>query len=333
LTARGRRPKRGGKAVRSGSTILALLATPVTGGILRQLSEGPLRLAEMSQRSAAPPQTTLRSHLKGLEGMDLIVKRGRERSPGMAEHALTEEGEDLLLVIASLEAWLALMPEGPLRFDELAGQAAIKSLLGSWSSMVLNGVAAGPISLSGLADGLKTVNYPSVERRLAAMRTAGQVETQPAETQGIPYVVTEWMRRSVAPLAAAIRWEQLHLPSAARSMSRIEIETAFLLAMPLVRVRARLAGSCQMDVEMDRPGSKAAGARAVVVKGEVVSSGVARLDPSDARVTGSQPAWAETMTSSSARLLEFGGRQPLAKALVGNLRLVLFGSELRASGR
>lgn len=308
----------------SGGATLALLAIPVNSAILRQLSTGALRLAEMSRASAAPPETTLRTRLKGLEGDGLVVKRGRDGDPGVAEHALTASGEDLLIVIASLEKWLGQMPEGPLLFDGAAGKAAIKSLSGAWSSMVLQGVAAGPISLSGLANLLRDVTYPSVERRLSAMRKAGQIVAQPNGGSGTPYVVTEWMQRSVAPLAAAIRWEQTHLPGAAPSMSRGEVDTAFLLALPLLQVEVDMDGSCRMDVKMDDGEKRPAGATAVVVKGSVISCALEGKHPSDAWATGSQPAWATTLISTSTRKLRFGGDQPLARALFGDLRLLLF---------
>lgn len=285
----------------------------------------------MSRASAAPPETTLRTRLKGLEGDGLVVKRGREGSPGVAEHALTESGEALLIVIASLEKWLGQMPDGALAFDGGPGKAAIKSLSESWSSTVLQGVAPGPISLSGLANELREVTYPSVERRLTAMRRAGQIEAAPDGTNATPYVVTEWMQRSVAPLAAAVRWEQAHLAGAAQSMSRGEVDTAFLLALPLLQVDSGMAGSCRMDVRMDDGEKGPAGASAVVVKGRVTSCTAVREDSNGSWATGSQPEWAGALTSRSTRRLRFGGDQPLAKALLGDLRLLLFAPPPRSS--
>ena len=278
----------------------------------------------MAEASTALPKTTLRTRLSRLEGDNLIEKRGREGAPGIAEHALTESGRDVLVVIASLDAWLARMPDGPLLFDDVAGGAAVKSLSDSWSSMVLHGVAAGPISLSGLANQLRAVPYPSVERRLAAMRRTGQIEAKPDGTNAIPYVLTEWMRRGVAPLAASVHWEQLHLAGAAQSMSRVDVDAAFLLALPLLEVESTMAGSCRMDVKMDDDQKGPAGATVVVAKGKVVSCAVEPQDFDDSWATGTQPAWASTMTSSSTRRLRLGGDQPLAKALLADLRLVLF---------
>jgi DNA-binding HxlR family transcriptional regulator len=259
-----------------------------------------------------------------MEGDGLLIKRGRVDSPGVVEHALTDAGEDLLLVIVALEAWLNGRPKGALSFDGGAGQAAIKSLSESWSSTVLQTMAAGPISLTGLANEIRTVSYPAVERRLSSMRITGQVAPSPNQEKAIPYALTEWMQRGVVPLAAAVRWEQTHLLDAPQDMNRSEIDASFLLALPLLQIEAGMAGSCRMDVRMDDGEKSPAGASAVVVKGRIVSCATAREDTDDAWAIGSQPDWAATLTSNSKRQLRFGGDQALAKALLGDLRLLLF---------
>lgn len=327
----------------AGGTALAFLAIPRNGAILRRLSSGPRSLAEMRHEGELAPPTTVRKYLKVLEGEGLLAKRGREDFPGIVEYALTDAGADLLIVIVALEGWLNGRPKGALSFDGDAGQSAIKSLSESWSSTVLQTMAPGPISLTGLANEIRTVSYPSVERRLSSMRITGQVEASFADGNAIPYALTEWMQHSVAPLAAAVHWEQTHLPGAPQAMNRSEVDAAFLLALPLLRVESNMGGSCRMDVRMDDGEKGAAGASAVVAKGRVVSCAVESKDLSDAWATGSQPDWATTLTSTSTRQLRFGGDLPLAKALFGDLRLLLFPAaplsageppvgDLRASG-
>lgn len=328
----------------AGGTALALLAIPRNGAVLRRLSSGPRSLAEMRHEGELAPPTTVRKYLKVLEGEGLLVKRGREDSPGIVEYSLTDAGTSLLVVIVALEAWLNGRPQGALSFDGEAGQSAIKSLSESWSSTVLQTMAPGPISLTGLANEIRTASYPSVERRLSSMRITGQVEAYPTQGNAIPYVLTSWMQHSVAPLAAAVHWEQAHLPGAPQAMNRGEIDAAFLLALPLLKVESTMGGSCRMDVRMDDGEKGAAGASAAVVRGRVVSCTVESKELSDAWATGSQPDWGTTLTSTTTRQLKFGGDQPLAKALFGDLRLLLFPAappsasespehELRASGR
>jgi DNA-binding HxlR family transcriptional regulator len=309
--------------VPSGGTVLALLAIPRNGATLRQLSSGPKSLAEMQGDGQVTPKTTQRKCLKGLEGEGLLSRRGRHDSPGVVEHALTDAGVDLLVVVAALEDWLGRKPKGALLIDAAAGQSAVKSLSDSWSTTVLQTMARGPISLGGLAGEIRGVNYPSVERRLSAMRITGQVEATPGDGPGTSYALTEWMQRSVVPLAAAVRWEHLHAPETTASMDRLGIDTAFLLALPLLQIERALDGACRMDVEMD--GAEApAGASAVVVRGRVASSGLVQSGPNDAWAVGPRSAWAAAMTAS-AKELKVGGDRPLARGLLAGLRLLLSG--------
>jgi DNA-binding HxlR family transcriptional regulator len=309
----------------SGGTALALLAIPRNGAILRQLSNGPRSLTELQRDDEVVPRTTQRKFLKGLEGDGLLTRRGRETSPGLVEHLLTDAGVDLLVVIAALEGWLGQRPKGSLSFESTAGGSAIKSLSDSWHATLLQTMAPGPISLGGLANEIRTVSYPSVARRLSAMRITGQVEACPGVAGTTPYAVTEWMQRSVVPLAAAVRWEQLHPSEAPTSMDRPEIEASFLLALPLLLIKSSLDGACRLDVEMD--GAEApAGASALIARGQVVSCALERDGRDDAWAIGAKPAWAAAMTSKPLGGLKLGGDRPLAKGLLSGLQLLLFGS-------
>lgn len=309
----------------SGGTALALLAIPRNGAILRQLSDGPMSQGEMQRDDEVVPRTTQRKSLKGLEDVGLLFRRGRDSSPGLVEHLLTDAGEDLLVVIAALEDWLGQRPKGSLPFESVAGGSAIKSLSDSWSATLLQTMAPGPISLGGLATEIRTVSYPSVARRLSAMRVTGQVEACPDVAGATPYAVTEWMQRSVAPLAAAVHWEQLYPSEGATSIARLEIETSFLLALPLLQMKTTLNGTCRMDVEMDGAESSA-GASALVTRGRVVSSALTLDGRNDAWAIGARPAWATSMTSSTKEGVRLGGNRRLARGAVDGLRGLMFDS-------
>ena len=75
-----------------------------------------------------------------------------------------------------------------------------------------------------------------------------------------------------AQLAAAARWERRHLASSTRPISRIDIEAAFLLSVPLLRLPAGLSGTCRIAAEL--PNGKRrqlAGVMIGVQNGNVVS--------------------------------------------------------------
>jgi DNA-binding HxlR family transcriptional regulator len=315
--------------MRSAVGTLALLAVPLNGRILSQLSDGPKRLVELRD-SASMPQTTVRTHLKALEVAGLMSRQGREQTPGVVECLLTSAGDDLLLVMVALEQWLHAAPEGSMVFDSDAGKMAIKALVGGWSSTILGSLASGPQSLSQLARGISTVSYPTLERRLGALRLAGLLLASPNEGEGIPYTVTEWLQQGIAPLAAAVRWERLNFPDDTPPMTRLDTETAFLLALPQLRMEVGLAGYCRVGVDMNDGDIRLCGAIANVVKGRVVSSNVNLEGVVDAWATGSMPAWGRALVGAGSDRLDLGGDRKLCGGLVDGLHETLFGAETPA---
>lgn len=331
LTVTEADPADSASEMRAGTRALSLLAVPLNGTLLQQLSEGPKRLAELRVASGSAPPSTLRAHIKGLEEVGVVVKRGREGSLGVVECVLTDAGEDLLVVLAAVESWLQRMPGEPAALSDDVGKAAMKALVGGWSSTVVHTLAAGPLSLSELASGIRTVSYPSVERRLAAMRLAGQVVACTGDGRGTPYEVTEWLQRGVTPMAAAVRWEYCHLPDSTTSMTRIDTEAAFQLALPLLRMSSKVNGSCLMGVEIDSEEGRLAGAIAQVSAGRVDSCSVSLTEAADASAIGSSPAWGRALIGDEDGddRLNFSGRRRLAEALIASLGEQLFRQTLR----
>lgn len=320
ITGRGSEP-------RAGSRALTLLAKPLNGMILGQLLERPMRLAELRSDSGSAPQTTIRTHLRRLEDDGLTIKRSRESSPGVAEFALTSAGTDLLVVVAALEQWLELAPDGAMTFESAAGMSAIKALEGGWSSTMLAALTAEPLTLVDMAHDIAGVSYPSLSRQLVALRRAGHVESRPGTGQGAEYWVSEWLQQGVVPLAAAIRWERDHFAAESAPMVRLDITTAFLLALPLLRMALQLNGSCRMGVDIDDAEGRTCGAIAVVERGRVVSCIGTLENPVDSWASGSMPAWAQTLVAAGPRRLELGGDKELAGGVVGGLRGMLVEAE------
>ena len=79
------------------------------------LSEGPKRQLELRREARSPAQSTLRAHLKSLEGIGAIARQRRNAFPGTVEYELEKPGEELLFVAATLKRWLAAAPQGPSR--------------------------------------------------------------------------------------------------------------------------------------------------------------------------------------------------------------------------
>ena len=93
-------------------------------------------------------------------------------------------------------------------------------------------LAARPLSLTELDSLIPRISYPSLERRLAAMRECDLVKVQRGAGRLRPYEVTA--------LAASVRHSD-HLrhrlgaqtaPGQDRGLGRLDVEAAFLLAIP-----------------------------------------------------------------------------------------------------
>jgi DNA-binding HxlR family transcriptional regulator len=317
---------------RSGALALVLLAAPLNAPILRALEAGPRKQVELRRETGAPAQTTLRAQLKKLVEIGAIAKQRRDLFPGVLEYELTGSGRDLLFVADTLERWLGHAPEGPLALGGIAAKSAIKALAEGWSSTVLRGLAAGPLSLTELNRLISAFSYPSLERRLAAMRLAGQIQACPANGRGTPYAVTEWLRRAVAPLASAIRWERLHQTRSTAPVARLDAETAFLLAIPLLQPTAGLSGSCRiaMEIPNGKP-DRLSGVTVEVRAGKVISCVTRSHDTPTAWALGSPSAWLDAVIEHDADRLELSGDSRLASALLSELHGALFGGSLDKS--
>jgi DNA-binding HxlR family transcriptional regulator len=315
-----------GSGARSGTRALSLLSTPINGTILRSLSDGPRSLVDLRRECGSPAQTTLRAHLEELSELGAVVRERRNRFPGVVECELTAAGRDLLFVAATLERWLRAAPDGPMPFGSDRAKAATKALVDGWSSTMLRLFAARPLSLTELDGIIESLSYPTLQRRLAAMRLAGQLKACQNEGRGTnPYGVTRWLRQGVAPLAAASRWERRHLPQETPPIASIDTEAAFLLTLPLLRLPEDLNGSCRLGVEMTKGRERSlAGALARVEGGRVRSMTVRLNQPADAWAIGSATVWLHAIIDSDLTGLELGGHGQLARALVEGLHGTLF---------
>jgi DNA-binding HxlR family transcriptional regulator len=319
-----------GNEARSGAQTLVLLAAPLNILILRTLLDGPKQQAELRREAGSPAQTTLRAQLKRLEGIGAIEKHRRDRFPGVLEYGLTTVGGNLISVVDVLERWLDAAPGGPLPLGGAAAKAAVKALAEGWSTTMLRALAAGPLSLTELDRVIGSLSYPSLERRLGALRLAGLVEARNGNGRGTPYEVTDWLRRGIAPLAVAARWERRHIPDMTAPIGRIDAEAAFLLSVPLLRPAAEASGTCRMAVEIPNGRERRlAGVLVEVGRGGIASCNAHLEGHPDAWVLGPAAAWLEAVIEHDSGGLELGGDCRLGRSLLDGLNEALFA----ASGR
>lgn len=310
--------------VRAGGTVLSLLAGPLCGPILRAHLDGPLRLPDLREQIGGAAQTTLRGQVGNLRAIGALERHVRTGMPYTVENELTDVGRGILDVAEVVEAWLSRAPHGPIAFGSEPAKGAIRSLVGGWGSTVLGALAARPLSLTELSGIIPGISYPSLERRLSAMRASRQVEVLQSESgKSRPYGVTDWTRQAVGPLVAAGRCECEHIADVTDPLTTIDVEAAFLLSVPLVVLPAGHSGSCLLGVdtaEGEEPLPQTIGVQVDLRGGEVVSC-VSDLEPDPGTwVLGGADAWTEAMIDGRFGDLRIGGRdQELARALLAGL--------------
>jgi len=311
-------------AARAGARALSLLAVPLNAALLQELAKGPSSLTELRRNTGSPPPTTMRGHLRTLIEAGVLERRRRSSFPGSVDFALTSAGDEFLGVVTALQTWLDHAPEGSLELGTTAARSAIKALVDGWSTGILRVLAARPLSLTELDQVIKGVSYPSLERRLSAMRLVGQIEQVLGRERGTPYGVTPWLRYAVVPLGAATRWERLSGLPGASPVAPLDVEAALLLAVPLLRLPADLDGTCRLAVEVKTGnGGRQAGVLATIDQGRVVGCVTRIQGHAEAWVAGPPTTWLRAVIGGKAAGLEIGGDCRLALALVEGLHSTL----------
>lgn len=311
--------------MRAGSHALSLLAAPLNVHVLTALEEESKSLVDLRRAAGSPPQTTMRGHLRKLTELGILERTQRNEFPGNLDYALGPAGRELLAVVHIVNAWLSLAPEGPVAPGSTTAKSSIKALIEGWSTSIIRALAARPLSLTELDRLITSLSYPSLERRLQAMRLAGQIEACPSRGRGTPYSVTEWLRRAIGPLAAAARWERKYLTAEAAPIGRLDIEAAFLLTVPMATLAPHLSGVCRLAVDVDSSnGHRLAGVIVDLREGRVASYTSRLQGEFDAVATGSAAAWLRAVVGREPGALEIGGDRELASALVDGLHEALF---------
>jgi DNA-binding HxlR family transcriptional regulator len=308
--------------VRAGGTVLTLIASPLCVPILRAHLDGPLRLPDLRERIGGAAQTTLRGQVGNLRGIGALERHVHGGMPYTVENELTEVGRGVLAVAEIVEAWLARAPQGPLALGSEPAKGALRALVGGWGSTMLRALAARPLSLTELSSVIGDHSYPALERRLSAMRAARQVEPREGgERGGKPYGVTQWTRQAVAPIVAAGRCECEHLADVTERLSRIDVEAAFLLSVPLVDLEVTRSGLCVLAVDTSSVREEAtdrlAGVHVEIEGGAVVSCRSRWEGEPRTWALGSIEPWLDAILEGRLERLRIGGEdRELATVLI-----------------
>jgi DNA-binding HxlR family transcriptional regulator len=245
------------------------------------------------------------------------------------EAKITQAGREMLFVAFVAERWLQDAPAGPVPFDSEEAELTISALVDGWSSTLMHALAREPLTLPELDRTVEGLNRRALKRRLVAMQRARLVEARPSDGEGALYAVTDWLRASIAPLAAAARLERRNPTDDMAPIAPLDVEAAFLLTLPLLELPGELSGSCRLSVEMDGWEQHLAGATAQVEDGRVTSCAVSLDDRADAWASASAGDWLDTVIEPDAKRVRTGGDRRLARVLLDGLHGTLFGIPVR----
>lgn len=313
--------------VRAGARVLGLFESPLHAKVLRAHADGPCRLSELQGRVGWWPEATVRGAVKNLcECAGLVREKVEGQRNGVAT-ALGPAGPDLLRVANALERWLCECPPGPIELESDHAKVAVKALSCGWSSSLMRALGTEPTTLTELSNQIPEISYPALERRIAWMRATGQVEALPRGPRGTPYAATDWLRRAIAPLAIASRCERRHMESP--PVAEVEVETGFLLSLPMAPPPERLAGTCMMAVQTDAIEYEGqlplAGVTVEVEPGQPISCDVSIEAEPVTWVVGTVEDWLDATIDGRFEVLRLGGTDPqLAADLLSGMRLALF---------
>lgn len=304
---------------RAGATALSLLAAPLNVHLLQALEDGPLPLIDLRRAVGSPPQSTMRVYSRTLVDIGTLERQRQASFPGTVEYGSTESGRALLGIGAILERWLQEAPVGPINLGTTASKSATKALVEGWSTNIIRALAAKPLSLTDLNRLIPRISYPSLERRLGALRLADLVEPYPGEGRGTPYRATPWLRRAIVPLAAGAWWERRHLAEPPQ-VGRLDVEAAFLLAIPLIELPADLNGKCRLAVEIQGGSSPVfAGVLICIEEGKVISCSSRLEGEAEGWASGNVGGWMRRMNGQDGDL-EIGGDADLVREIVEAIR-------------
>jgi DNA-binding HxlR family transcriptional regulator len=295
--------------------------------------EGLLAMLEASLAGVPPPVPT-EEEVEEHEGPEAEGDRGGEEDEGLAEALdpdlgaplrLTAKGEEMLFVAQTIKRWLRRCPQGPLELG-LAGARALAPMVLSWSATLTHALASGPLTLAELRRALAAMlEEEAVERQLRAMVNSGQAETLHGSGRAPSYALTDWGREAISPIVAAVRFELRYPEEDVLAPDVFDVEAGFQMALPLIRVPARLRGTCRAGVRIPGEQELIAGSTVEVEGGRVAASSPLLDQAPETWATGTPLNWCEGVIDPAAAGLDTGGDVELARGLVEALHERLFG--------
>jgi hypothetical protein len=235
----------------------------------------------------------------------------------------SSKGEEFLFVAFAIERWLRNCPSGPLELGP-RGAHALAPLVCCWSATVTHALAPEPLTLAELDRAVSVLDAETVVEHVEALERSSQVKALPGDGE-TRYALTGWGREAIAPIVAAVRYECRYPEDDVLPPDVFDVEAAFQMALPQLRLPPHLRGACRLGVQMPDEEALMAGATVEIDRGCVLSSTALLDETPDTWATGSPLDWCETVIDPSTERIESGGDIELAGALLSALHEALFG--------
>jgi DNA-binding transcriptional ArsR family regulator len=236
------------------------------------------------------------------------------------EFGASPAGGEMLFVIWAIDVWLENAPGGPLSlFEHHEAHLPVEAFIDGWNSGILQLLAPSPLTATELGLALDTLSHRALRKKLAKLCDRGLIEARPGDGEGAVYAVTDWLREAVGPLLVAVRCEMRTSGDPTGPSSPGAVETAFLLALPLLELPAEAAGRCRLLVDLPESDEQRAGAMVHVEDGRVASCSVSLEGSADSWAIGPASAWVEAVVEGKAAGLELGGEGNLARTVIESL--------------
>jgi DNA-binding HxlR family transcriptional regulator len=293
------------------TSTLCALAVRLNVEILMTLSDSPRSASDLLAAVGDPPRSTAHKRLRELTDLGALHRSRQRRFPRQVNYELTPDGEQMLDLAASLERWLAGAPDGRATLGTQRAKRMIDVLVAGWKASIVSTLVDRPHSLTELDRLVDTVPYPSLERRLVALREMGLVRVASTAARGTPYEVTEWLRRAAAPLLAAAAFEVS--PADDINPRPSEVRAGLLLAMPLLRLPGRSEGTLVIAIVPDQTNGKVRkpDGATLKIRGGRVAECIPKIDESAPTwALGTPGFWLDAALTGEIDRLRIGGRTP-----------------------
>lgn len=241
--------------------------------------------------------------------------------PDEPQPALPEE--QTAFVAEQLERWLAECPTDPLGFG-VEVEDPLAALLDGWRGGLVHALAPGPLRIPDALTAVDRLSEDQAGKRLAAMEVASLTTLLEEEEGEERLAPTDWLRRAIAPLAAAARLE-FQLPQGETApIAPLDVKAAFLLTLPLIELPEEITGTCRLTVPVPGRPPRLAGVVVLVQAGEIVSISTDLSIDSSNFATAPPGAWIDTLIDPEAAAVAWGGDPQFAFSVLHGLHEKLF---------